>query len=74
MKITASGPITSCQIDEKQWKQLQTLFSCAQKITEDDNCSHEIKRPLLLGRKKRKREKPRQSIIKQIHRFAYNGP
>ena len=34
----------------KQWKQWQTLFSCS-KITADDDCSHEIKRHLLLGRK-----------------------
>ena len=34
-----------------QWKQWQTLFSWAPKITADSNCSHEIKRCLLLGRK-----------------------
>ena len=35
----------------KQWKQWETLFSGAPKITADGNCSHEIKRHLLLGRK-----------------------
>ena len=35
----------------KQWKQCQTLFWGAPKITADDDCSHEIKRHLLLGRK-----------------------
>ena len=35
----------------KQWKQWQTLFSWAPKITADGDCSHEIKRRLLLGRK-----------------------
>ena len=35
----------------KQWKQCQTLFSWAPKITGDGDCSHEIKRCLLLGRK-----------------------
>ena len=35
----------------KQWKQCQTLFFWAPKITADDDCSHEIKRCLLLGRK-----------------------
>ena len=35
----------------KQWKQCQTLFFGAPKITEDGDCSHEIKRHLLLGRK-----------------------
>ena len=35
----------------KQWKQLQTLFWGAPKVTEDGDCSHKIKRCLLLGRK-----------------------
>ena len=35
----------------KQWKQYQTLFSGGSKITEDGDCSHEIKRSLLLGGK-----------------------
>ena len=35
----------------KQWKQCQTLFFGAPKITADGDCSHEIRRPLLLGRK-----------------------
>ena len=35
----------------KQWKQCQTLFLGAPKITADSDCSHEIKRHLLLGRK-----------------------
>ena len=47
----ASGPITSWQIDGKKWKQCQTLFLGALKITADGDCSHEIKRHLLLGRK-----------------------
>ena len=49
-KVMASGPITSWQIDGKQWKQWQTIFLCS-KITADGYCSHEIKRCLLLGRK-----------------------
>ena len=49
-KIMASGPITSWQIDGKQWKQWETIFGCS-KITADGDCSHEIKRCLLLGRK-----------------------
>ena len=36
---------------EKQWKQCQTLFLGGSKITADGDCSHEIKRHLLLGRK-----------------------
>ena len=51
MKIMASGPITSWQIDGEKWKQWQILFSEAPKITADGDCSHEIKRRLLLGRK-----------------------
>ena len=35
----------------KEWKQCQTLFSGGSKITADGDCSHEIKRCLLLGRK-----------------------
>ena len=35
----------------KQWKQCQTLFLWAPKSLQDDDCSHEIKRRLLLGRK-----------------------
>ena len=35
----------------KQWKQCQTLFFWGSRITEDGDCSHEIKRCLLLGRK-----------------------
>jgi len=51
-KTMASGPITSWQIDgEKQWKQWLTLFFLGSKITADGDCSHEIKRGLLLGRK-----------------------
>ena len=49
--IMASGPITSWEIDGEQWKQCQTLFWGAPKITADGDCSHEIKRHLLLGRK-----------------------
>ena len=47
----ASSPITSWQIDGKQWKQWLTLFWGAPKITADGDCSHEIKRHLLLGKK-----------------------
>ena len=47
----ASGPITSWQIEEKQWKRWQNLFWGGSKITADGDCSHEIERHLLLGRK-----------------------
>ena len=47
----ASGSITSWQIDGKQWKLWLTLFWGGSKITADGDCSHEMKRCLLLGRK-----------------------
>ena len=50
-KIMASGPITSWEKMGKQWKQCLTLFWGGSKITADGDCSHEIKRCLLLGRK-----------------------
>ena len=50
-----------------QWKQWQTLF-LGSKITADSDCSHEIKRHLLLGRKSL--DKPRQHVKKQRHYSA----
>ena len=47
----ASGPITSWQTDGELLKQCQTLFWGGSKVTADGDCSHEIKRHLLLGRK-----------------------
>ena len=49
-KIMASSPITSWQTDGEKWKQWQTLFSWAPKSLRIGDCSHEIKRRLLLGR------------------------
>ena len=50
IKIMASGPITSRQKDGEKWKLADFIF-LGLKITANDNCSHEIKRHLLLGRK-----------------------
>ena len=47
----ASGPITSWQIDGQTVETVSDFISLGSKITEDDDCSHEIKRHLLLGRK-----------------------
>ena len=47
----ASGPITSWQIDGETVKTLTDFLSGRSKITSDGDCSHEIKRRLLLGRK-----------------------
>ena len=51
IKIMASGPITSWQIDEETMKTVRDLILGDSKITVDGDCSHEIKRRLLLGRK-----------------------
>ena len=50
-KIMASGPITSWQIDEETRKTVTDFLFLGSKITADGNCSHEIERHLLLGRK-----------------------
>ena len=50
-KIMASGPITSWQIDGKTVETMTDFIFGGSKITADGDCSHEIKRPLLLGRK-----------------------
>ena len=47
----ASGPITSLQIDEKTVETVSDFILLGSKITADSDCSHKIKRPLLLGRK-----------------------
>ena len=51
MKIMASGPITSWQIDGKTMETVGDFIFLGSKITADGDCSHEIKRCLLLGRK-----------------------
>ena len=47
----ASSPITSWQIDGETMETVTDFFFCGSKITADGDCSHEIKRRLLLGRK-----------------------
>ena len=51
IKIMASGPITSWQIDGGTVETVPDFIFLGSKITADDDCSHEIKRCLLLGRK-----------------------
>ena len=63
-KIMASGPITSWEIDVETVSDF--IFFFGSKITADGDCSHEIKRRLLLGRNRQ----PRQHIKKQRHYFA----
>ena len=50
-KIVASGPITSFQIDGETVKTVADFIFLGSKVTADGDCSHEIKRHLLLGRK-----------------------
>ena len=50
-KIMASGPLTSWQIDGETVDTVSDFILWGSKITEDGDCSHEIKRCLLLGRK-----------------------
>ena len=50
-KIMASGPITSCQIDGETMETVVDFIFGGSKITADNDCSHEIKKRLLLGRK-----------------------
>ena len=67
-KIMASGPITSWQINGETVRNIIFLDS---KITADGDCSHEIKRHLLLGRKAMTNL---DSILKSRHYFANKGP
>ena len=51
MKIMASGPITSWEIEGETVETVSDFIFLGSKITTDGDCSHEIKRHLLLGRK-----------------------
>ena len=51
IKIMASGPFTSWEIDGETVETVSDFISLGSKITTDGDCSHEIKRHLLLGRK-----------------------
>ena len=68
----ASGPITSWQIDGKTVERVTDFIFWGSKITADGDCSHEIKRPLLLARKNY--DQPRQYIKMQRHYFGNKGP
>ena len=50
-KIMASSPITSCQMDGETMETVTNFIFLGSKVTADGDCSHEIKRNLLLGRK-----------------------
>ena len=71
-KIMASGPITSWQIDGETVQTVSDIIFLGSKITADGDCSHEIKRHLLLGRKVMTNL---DSIFKsRRHYFANKGP
>ena len=70
-KIMASGPITSCQIDGETMETVTKFIFLGSKITADGDCSHEIKRHLLLGRKAMTNL---GHMIKSRHYFADKGP
>ena len=71
-KIMASGPITSWQIDGETVETVADFIFLGSKISADGDCSHEIKRCLLLGRKVMTNL---DSILKkQRHYFASKGP
>ena len=69
-KIMASGPITSWEIDGETEDTVSGFIFLGSKITADGDCSHEIKRHLLLGRKVMTNL---DSIFKSRHYFANNG-
>ena len=68
--ILASSPIPSWQINEETVEIVAGLIFWDSKITADDDCSHEIKRRLLLGRKAMTNL---DSILKNRHYFANKG-
>ena len=70
-KIMKSGPVTPWQIDGETMEAVTDFIFWGSKITADGDCSHEIKKCLLLGRQV---GSSRQHIKKQRHRFANKGP
>ena len=70
-KIMASDPITSWEIDGETVETVSDFILGGSKIIAGGDCSHEIKRHFLLGRKVM--DQPRQHIKKQRHYFANKG-
>ena len=70
-KIMASGPLSSWQIHGDTIETVRDFIFLGSKITADGDCSHNIKRHLLLGRKA---VTNLDSILKNRHYFANNGP
>ena len=72
-KIMASGPISSWEIDGETVETVSDFIFWGSKITADSDCSHEIKRCLLLGRKVMT-NLDSIFIQKQRHYFVHKGP
>ena len=72
IKIMASGPITSWQVDGKTMETVTDFIFSGSKIIADGDCSHEIKRWLPLGRKDM--TNPDSVLKKQRHHFADEVP
>ena len=71
LKIMASRPITSRQIDGENLEMVAYFNFLGSKITVDGDCSHEIKRCLLLGRKTMTKL---DSVLRSRDHFASKGP
>ena len=74
MKVMASGPITSWQINGETVETVTDFIFLSSKITVDGDCNHEIKRYVLLKKKKKNYDQPRQHIKKQRHYFVSKDP
>ena len=70
-EIVASGPVTSWQINGEKMQTVTDLIFLGSKITEDGDCSHDIKRCLLLGRKA---VMNLDSVLKSRDPFSLKGP
>ena len=70
-KIVASGPITSWEIDGETVETVSDFIFWGSKVTADGDCSHEVKRCLLYGRKATTNL---DSVLKSRHYFADKGP
>ena len=70
-KITASGSMTSWEIDGEKMEIVTNVIFLGSRIMADSDCSHEIKRRLLLGRKAMIKL---DSVLKNSYHFANKGP
>ena len=71
-KIMASDPVSPWQIERERVEEVIDFIFLVSKITKDSDCSHEIKRPLLLGRKAMTNLDSDITFLR--HQFADKGP